>query len=163
MLVYRLGRPRARPDSTRARGPMRSRDGPAGRRPTRAARGLSCRAEMRWPQPPQLDPHSQNLESASRLGAPGPVHDYRPARRGQFVNELSPMGNLDHWTYRPGSADYLSTSTGRTTGWLSYPQLLRIEYTEARVDTHIAGTGTGPTTSESTPPCLDCSALNILS
>ena len=40
----------------------------------------------------------------------------------------------------------------RTTGWLSYPQLLRIEYTEARVDADIAGTGTGPTTSESTPP-----------
>ena len=40
----------------------------------------------------------------------------------------------------------------RTTGWLSYPQLPRIEYTEARVDADIAGTGTGPTTSESTPP-----------
>ena len=40
----------------------------------------------------------------------------------------------------------------RATGWLSYPQLLRIEFTEARVDTDIAGAGTGPTTSESTPP-----------
>ena len=37
-------------------------------------------------------------------------------------------------------------------GWLSYPQLLRIEFTEARVDPDIAGTGTGPTTSDSTPP-----------
>ncbi len=26
------------------------------------------------------------------------------AQRG-CVNELSPMGNLDHYTYRPGSAD----------------------------------------------------------
>ncbi len=43
----------------------------------------------------------------------------------------------------------------RTTGWLSYPQLLWIEYTEARVDADIAviaGTGKGPTTSESRPP-----------
>ena len=40
----------------------------------------------------------------------------------------------------------------RATGWLSYPRLPRIEYTEARVDADIAGTGTGPTTSESTPP-----------
>ena len=40
----------------------------------------------------------------------------------------------------------------RATGWLSYPRLPRIKYTEARVDADIAGTGTGPTTPESTPP-----------
>ena len=43
-------------------------------------------------------------------------------------------------------------STGRTTCFAGYPPLPLDRDYEARVDPDITGTGTGPTTSESTPP-----------